>query len=311
MKWKGGAVADLLDFRIETFLVVCRTLNYTRAAEELALTQPAVSQHIAHLERLLGSKLFTYRNKRLALTEAGEELRRCAEGMQHESKLLARRLTALRSGRERFSVGMTLTAGEYILARPLAQWLALHPEVDVRVVQGDTKRLLALLEAGEVDFALIEGFFDRQRFDWLVLCREQLVGVYAPGHEAARLQRASWDDLLPNRLFVRERGSGTRAVLDHVLAANNLSVGDFARMTEVESINIIKTLVGDGLGIAFLYEAAVADELARGALARIDLAGAPIEHDITFVCHKDGVLRDRLRTMLAELAELYKTAARR
>ena len=132
-----------------------------------------------------------------------------------------------------------------------------------------------------------------------------------PGHEAAKLQRANWDDLLPNRLFVRERGSGTRAVLDHVLAANNLSVDDFARMTEVESINIIKTLVGDGLGIAFLYEAAVADELARGSLVRIDLAGAPIEHDITFVCHKDGVLRDRLRTMFAELAELYKTAARR
>ena len=77
----------MLDHRIETFLAVCRTLNYTRAAEELSLTQPAVSQHIAALERAYGVKLFLYRNRKLALTPAGEALRACAEGMRHEAVL--------------------------------------------------------------------------------------------------------------------------------------------------------------------------------------------------------------------------------
>ena len=305
------SVADLLDFRIQTFLTVCRTLNYTRAAEELSLTQPAVSQHIAHLERAFGVKLFAYRNKKLALTPAGEEVRRCAAGMQHETKLLTQRLEALQSGGERYAVGVTLTAGEYMLARPLAQWLGAHPAAEVRIVQGDTSRLLDLLEDGTIDFALIEGLFDRQRFDWSVLCRQRLVGVCAPGNELASRGGVAWDDLLASHLIVREEGSGTRAVLGNALSSNNLGIADFARVTEVDSINIIKTLVEGGLGIAFLYEAAVAEELASGRLAQIDLAGAPIEHDIAFVCHKKGVLRDRLRALFAELTALYEKTARR
>ena len=82
----------MLDFRVETFLTVCRTMNYTRAAEELNITQPAVSQHIAHLERDYGVPLFAYRNKKLQLTDAGALLRDALSTMAHDERLLRDRM---------------------------------------------------------------------------------------------------------------------------------------------------------------------------------------------------------------------------
>ena len=105
----------MLDFRVETFLTVCRTMNYTRAAEELNITQPAVSQHIAHLERDYGVPLFAYRNKKLQLTDAGALLRDALSTMAHDERLLRDRMRSSATGaRVELSLGMTLTAGEYL-----------------------------------------------------------------------------------------------------------------------------------------------------------------------------------------------------
>ena len=86
------------DFRVETFLTVCRTMNYTRAAKALNITQPAVSQHIAHLEKAYGARLFDYRGKRLTLTEAGELVRSTLSIMDHDERLLRERVAAAVSG---------------------------------------------------------------------------------------------------------------------------------------------------------------------------------------------------------------------
>ena len=85
----------MLDFRMETFLALCRTMNYTRAAEELRITQPAVTQHIQYLQRHYGVKLFSYHDKRLALTEAGEALHSAALTMEHDERELRQRLPLL------------------------------------------------------------------------------------------------------------------------------------------------------------------------------------------------------------------------
>ena len=98
------------DFRVKTFLTVCRTLNYTRAAEELALTQPAVSQHITYLEREYGAKLFTYHRKKLELTPAGRVLRDGLATMAHDDVLLHERIEEVAHGATvKLRIGMTLT----------------------------------------------------------------------------------------------------------------------------------------------------------------------------------------------------------
>ena len=197
---------------------------------------------------------------------------------------------------------MTLTAGEYVLAEPLAHYLVGHPEVQVRIASSDTERLLAQLHAGEIDCALVEGFFDKSAYDWRVFATEHLMAVCAPDAPLAGVKEPQhFEDLLDQHILVRERGSGTRAVLEHALAARNLSVDSFARATEVESVNIIKQFAASGYGIAFLYGAAVVCELEAGTLARIPLAGHLIEHDITFIRPKGSVFGDEYARLFDDL----------
>ena len=273
----------MLDFRVNTFLAVCRTLNYTRAAEELSITQPAVSQHIAHLERLYGAKLFRMRGKKPQLTEAGELLCRAFRTMAHDELVLQGRVAELAHRQAiALNVGATLTAGAYIVARPIGRWLARHPEARIEIRSGDTHELLAQLDEGAIDCAFIEGPFERQDYRCDALCTERLACVCAPGHPLAGTT-VPVDALLGERLVVREPGSGTRAVLENALTARNLSIGSFSHVSTASSIDIIKALVEEGAGISFLYRAAVRAELAEGRLAEIGLEGAPIEHDIAFV----------------------------
>lgn len=287
----------MLDFRVQTFLTVCRTLNYTRAAEELSITQPAVSQHIAYLEKTYGAKLFSMSGNRPALTQAGEALRRAFASMAHDERLLHEQVQALVHGGEiLLRIGMTLTAGEYIVAAPLARFLAGHPEVRITLHSGDTAELLGLLDGGDLDCAFIEGPFDASVYRCDVYRVEQLVCVCPPGHRHAGQQR-SVGDLLGEHLVVREKGSGTRAVLENALAARNLAIDSFAKTSEVSSIGVIKELVKHGVGISFLYRVAVEAEVERGELALIELAGNPIEHDIAFVRLPGSVFEEQLRRL--------------
>ena len=286
-----------------TFLNVCRTLNYTRSAAELNITQPAVSQHIAFLEKSYDTKLFTYQGKKLSLTAGGELLRKAAATMAHDEDTLRESLAAMAGLRRSLRMGMTLTAGEYVLAPLLPAYLAAHEEVQARIASGDTSFLLEQLRAGEIDCALVEGVFDRSAYDWRVFSTERMVAVCAADHPLARGKKPlRFDDLLDQQVLVRELGSGTRAVLANALAERNLSVDSFARVTEVESINIIKVMVEGGYGISFLYEAAVRRELASGQLSRIPLAGRAIEHDFTFLSLKGSAFASELVCLFDDLA---------
>ncbi len=290
------------DFRVKTFLTVCQTLNYTRAAEELALTQPAVSQHISYLEREYGAKLFTYRHKKLELTRAGRVLRDALATMAHDDALLHERIAEVAHGAAvPLRIGMTLTAGEYVVAEPLVRYLTAHPEIRASVRSGGTKALLDLLTAGAIDCAFVEGLFDKSAFAGDTFRTENLVCICAAHHQFAR-EPATLDDLLGERLILREEGSGSRSVLTHALAKRNLSLGAFADSCVVESLDVIKIFVAGDLGISFVYEAAIQRELAAGTLRIVPLTGEPITHDISFVRLPHSIFEDDLRALFEGLA---------
>ena len=262
------------DFRVKTFLTVCRTLNYTRAAEELALTQPAVSQHITYLEREYGAKLFTYHRKKLELTPAGRVLRDGLATMAHDDVLLHERIEEVAHGATvKLRIGMTLTAGEYVVARPLARCLGARPDIQITVRSGGTQHLMELLDAGTIDCAFVEGLFDKARYASRPFSSERLVPICAAEHRFPRTPR-TLEDLLGERLILREEGSGSRNVLVHALAQRNLSPASFADHFVVESLDIIKIFVQADLGISFVYEAAVQREVQEGTLRVIPLSDA-------------------------------------
>lgn len=296
---KGAAVQD---FRVKTFLAVCRTMNYTRAAEELALTQPAVSQHITYLEREYGAKLFTYHRKKLELTPAGRVLRDGLATMAHDDLLLHERVDEVAHGNAvKLRIGMTLTAGEYVVAEPLARYLAARPDVQVTVRSGGTRYLLELLDEGAIDCAFVEGLFDKSRYASLPFSSERLVPICAAGHRFPSKPR-TLEDLLGERLILREEGSGSRNVLVHALARSNLSPASFADHFIVESLDIIKIFVRADLGISFVYEAAVQREVQEGDLRVVPLSGEGIFHDISFVYLRDSIYEQDMEDLFDALS---------
>lgn len=289
------------DFRVKTFLTVCKTLNYTRAAEELALTQPAVSQHITYLEREYGAKLFTYHKKKLELTRAGRVLRDALATMAHDDALLHERIAEVAHGAAvQLRIGMTLTAGEYVVAAPLVRYLAAHPEIRATVRSGGTQQLLALLAQGAIDCAFVEGLFDKSAFAGDAFRTEQLVCICAADH-VFPAEPTTIHDLLGERLILREEGSGSRGVLAHALAKHNLSPAAFADTCVVESLDIIKIFVAGDLGISFVYESAVQREVQEGSLRVIPLSGEPITHDIAFVRLPHSIFEDDLQALFEGL----------
>lgn len=289
------------DFRVKTFLTVCRTRNYTRAAEELALTQPAVSQHITYLEHEYGAKLFDYHHKKLELTPAGQTLHDALATMAHDNLLLHERIHEVAHGAAvKLRIGMTLTAGEYVVARPLAHYLSSRPEIEATVRSEGTRRLLELLDEGEIDCAFVEGLFDKSRYTARPFSRERLVPICAANHHFETKPKTI-EDLLGERLILREEGSGSRNVFVHALARHNLSPASFAHHFVVESLDIIKIFVEADLGISFVYEAAVQKEVQEGTLRIIPLAHDDVFHDISFVYLRGSLYAQEMENLFVDL----------
>lgn len=286
------------DFRMETFLTVCELLNYTKAAEALHITQPAVSQHIRCLEEYYGVKLFRYEGKRLRLTEAGALLRNAATTMKHDEIILRELLAS--GDRPRFAFGATLTIGDFVLPPKLARYLIDNPEADVRMLVGNTETLLRKIDAGELDFAVIEGYFRKTEYDYQVYSQERYIAVCGSAFTFRQTPRTV-SDLFGEHIILRERGSGTREILERYMEERNCSVLDFRQITEIGSMSAIKSLVAAGCGISFLYEAAVRSELADGTLRRIPLTDFEIHNNFTLVWRKNSIFDDRYLRIFDEL----------
>lgn len=306
----------MLDYRTHTFLEVYRQRSFTRAAEALLITQPAVSQHIRQLETHYGCALFTKTGRGVEPTPAADLLYQRLLAMENdegrlriETAELAARPTDTSAAPLIF--GCTRTIADYVAPRLISTHLAAHPDASVTLRAGNTRDLVCALERGEIDFALVEGSFDRSRFAYETLSHEAYVAVAAPRAAAspgtAGVKRpegtssrpASIRQLLGQRLVLREAGSGTREILEKHLAARDLALDDFAGLVELESIPTIKACVRAGAGISFMYRAAVEAELEAGELVDITPDDFQVEHDFCLIWQRGSQYAPRYRALCA------------
>lgn len=291
----------MLDFRMDTFLALCRTMNYTRAAEELNITQPAVTQHIQYLQRHYGVKLFQYRDKHLFLTEAGATLRSAALTMEHDERELMEHLPLLQKGMQHLRLGATLTVGEYALPPHLGRYMKRHPDVALHLVVGSTRRLLEGLNRGELDAAVVEGYFAKREYDAIRWSMEPYVCVCAAG--SALEGPMELEDLFTQTLILRDPESGTREILERALLERNFQLSDFRRVVEINDLTVIKQLVEQNCGITFLYRRAVERELEEGQLRQVFLRGWEVQHEFTFLWRKGSVFEQNYRRLYAQLCQ--------
>lgn len=274
-------------------------MNFTKAADLLHITQPAVSQHIRTLEQQYGAKLFCYAGKQLTLTQAGHMLLQAATTMRHDLFHLQQDIHQL-NARRQLHFGATLTIGEYIMPVPLARLLQQEPELQLRMIVANTAELLQLLDEGQIEFAIVEGFFAKQAYDSLIYRRERYLPVCAPDFPLPP-SISSLENLLEQRLLVREPGSGTREVLERTLEEHNLTIKDFSRLTEIGSLGAIKSMVCAGAGISFFYQPVIQAELDAGHLQEIPISDCSITHSFAFLWRKGSVFAPYYRRMYALL----------
>lgn len=289
----------MLDFRIETFLCVCKHMNYTKAAEDLNITQPGVSQHIKYLESYYGDKLFAYSNKILTLTPAGEELKNAMLSIKHDDVHLRKKISDRASEVTSIKFGATLTIGEFMLSEKLMNYLKQNPKIQIEFIIADTLELLSLLEAGTIDFAIIEGYFEKSQYEYITVSNENYIAVC--GNDYPLNSVNNFDELFSHRLLVREDGSGTKEILERYLSENGYSFANFSNMSIISSIGVIKQFLLNNCGISFMYEIAVKKELSEGTLRKLDLQDFNLCHEFNYIWRKNSVFTDYYKTLFNSL----------
>ncbi|MFI9722416.1 LysR family transcriptional regulator [Streptomyces sp. NPDC052396] len=267
---------------LELLLAVARLGSLGRAARELGITQPAASGRIRSMERLLGVALVERSPRGSRLTDAGVLVTDWARRVVEAAEALDAGAQALRTRRDsRLRVAASMTIAEYLLPGWLVALRTELPGTAVSLFAGNSAAVAARLLAGEADLGFVEGLEVPAGLDGAVIGHDRLVVVTAPGHPWSR-RRGPLDpgELAAAPLILRERGSGTRQVLDAALAAQG---GPARPLLELASTTAAKAAVVSGAGPSVLSELAVGEELAAHRLVEIPVAGVRLRRDLRAV----------------------------
>ena len=274
--------------QLRVFCSVAHHLSYTRAADALYLSQPAITQQVRALEQTLGTRLFARSGRGIVLTPAGEELLRHAEPLLvllAETASVVHELHALERGS--VFIGASTSAGTYVVPSLLGAFHARYPHIRFTLVVADRRSMEERLLAHELDFAVISLLEREERFNVEILRPYELVAIAPPSHPLVGRRALTLSDLQHERFLLREQGSGTRLEAEH-----HFTQAGFSRQFSLElgSIEAIKEGVMAGWGIAILSHESVALEVANGDLALLDVQGFPLQRQWYLVSLKDRQL---------------------
>ena len=264
----------LENFRLKVFRAVAENASFRKAGEELYLTQPAVTQQIRALEEDLGVQLFDRTGTRVEVTSTGSVLLRY---VRQVDKLLARAEQEIavlnRTEGGESCLGVSTTISQYVLPRMLKEFRRLHPKVGLSVQNGNTEQIVEALIDQEVSLGLIEGPARRRDVRTEPFLDDELVLIVPASHEWADFPSLSSQSLIGAPMLMRERGSGSRRVIESALVAAGLKLKSLNITMELDSTEAIKSAVESGLGVGFVSRLAIANEVRLGLLKTVSVAG--------------------------------------
>lgn len=296
-----GCIALMSDRRLQVFHVVAGVLSFTRAAEILHMTQPAVTHQIRQLEEELNARLFDRSNNRISLTVAGDQVLEYAEriiALYGEMSESVKALTGDRAGL--ITLGASTTIAEYMLPGLLGEFRQHFPDVQIRLRVANTDAIVGLVADNSIDLGVVEGEVENQLLR-VERCQEDELQLMLPlGHPLA--DEDVIDPLLLTTFpFIhREDGSGTRRVVERYLSDHGVDEHALNRPFELGSTEAIKGAVQAGMGITIVSRATVSRELALGQLVARPL-NPPLLRPFYFVRQ-----RQKFRTHLMD--ELFQFA---
>ena len=294
----------MADRRLQVFHTVARLLSFTKAAEELHMTQPAVTFQVRQLEEQFNTRLFDRTHNRISLTDAGKRVFEYGERifqLYNEMDNSVRELTGDISGV--LILGASTTIAEYMLPVLLGDFKAKHPEVTIRLKVANTDGIVSQVENNEIDLGVVEAPVNNKN---LVVeeCRtDHLVLIVPPGHELANEISVSLTRIVDYPFICREEGSGTREVMIESMQTAGINPSDLRIAMELGSLEAIKGAVESGMGVSILSKATLIKELKLGTLVAIDI-DPPIHRPFSFV-HQKQKFKARVMDELLTFARSY------
>lgn len=263
----------MADRRLQVFHAVAKHLSFTKAAEALFMTQPAVTFQIKQLEEQFNTRLFERGHGRISITPAGSVVLEYAErilGLSAELDTRLKELTGEVAGL--LLIGASTTIAEFLLPKVLGEFKSRHPKVMPRLFVANSEAVESRIAAHTLDVGFIEAPSHLQGLASDVCCGDELQVVCAPGHALARMKSVTPKQLAQYPFISREPGSGTREVTDRYFADAGVKTEGLDLEMELGSPEALKGLVATGLGFAIMSRATVANELRLGILAAVPLA---------------------------------------
>ena len=289
----------MLDTRLTSLLAVHETGSFTRAADRLNLSQPAVSQHIRQLEKELNVHLFERVRGTLRLTREGDIVVKYARRMQALTINMEEDLATERTQVKSLTVGITHTAESSAIAEALARYVTLREGMSVKLITGSVSDLFEALKNYELDLAVVEGSVSDERFRSVMLDTDYLVLAVAPEHPLARRNLVTVAELKREKLILRLPDSGTRSLFISALETHNMHLNDFNVVLEIDNIATIKDLIRRGFGVSVLARSACMDELSKGKIVALPIENLTMMREVNLVYSRDfdhpELLRDIVR----------------
>jgi DNA-binding transcriptional LysR family regulator len=297
------------DFRLRVFLAVARLLSFTKAAQELCITQPAVTKHIRELERGYEQRLFERRGNRVSLTEAGQLLLRYAERVHELHHQLAEQLHTLHDTTAgRLRLGASSTLAQYVVPPILPGFQARYPRVELTLLIGNSEQVAEALLRGEIDLGMVEGQVRTRDLHYEFLLDDELVAVRRAVPGAAPLPPQPLAEVLRHPLVLRERGSGTLEVLELALQAHGVRLAQCQVAIYLDNTEGIKAyLEAAPACIGFVSVRGLSRELAAGELAVVPIEGLRLTRQFEAVWQQGQPLLRAAQQFLRYAHEQFRT----
>ncbi len=280
-------MASLENFRVVVFRAVAEQLSFRKAAEELFLTQPAVSLQIKALEEELGVQVFDRSGPQITLTSAGKVLLQYAKQVNSLFVQAERDIVALGGNHAgHLSLGASTTIAQYVLPRLLGEFCKEYPRVHPTLISGNTEHIVEAVEKQKIELGFIEGPARSREVKSEPFLEDELVLIASTAHEWAERTSVSISELCAAPLLMRERGSGTRRVIEIAIDRQGIKRNSMHVVMELDSTEAIKSAVEAGLGVGFVSRWAIAKDLRLGTGFKIvEIEGLRIRREflVTYV----------------------------
>jgi len=277
-------IAMVFDFRLKVFYTVATKLSYTKAANELFISQPAVTKHINELEQQLQTRLFNRNGSSISITPSGEILLRYAQQIFKLYASLENELAEISDVTNgTLRIGASTTVAQYVLPRMLAKFRKTYPAIDIRLINGNSEFIEQQIIAEKIDIGLVEGISHYPQINYESFVKDEIVLVVRTNNKLLQKTEIKPDQLLSIPLVLREQGSGTLEVVNKALSTAGIVTKDLRVEIHLDSTESIKEYLLYSDCAAFLSIHSITKELQQNQLSIVDIKGINIDREFQFI----------------------------